>query len=74
MATQKITTSSSLSIEVQTGTDKSGDAIFSKKTFSGVKPDATADNCFAVAEAIKEVMGCACRNYYVNDSAKLLNA
>ena len=37
MAVNKIIDSTSLSIEVQNGTDKAGDATFTKKTFSNVK-------------------------------------
>ncbi|WP_139356789.1 DUF1659 domain-containing protein, partial [Clostridium beijerinckii] len=43
MAVTKTIDSVSLSIEVQKGLDKAGDAIYTKKTFSGIKTDATPE-------------------------------
>ncbi len=37
MAVNKAVESTSISIEVQNGTDKAGDPTFAKKTFSNVK-------------------------------------
>ena len=61
-------------MEVQSGTDKAGDAIYTKKTFSNVKTDAAAQNVFDVAEAIKGVLEASTRDYFVNESSSLVNA
>ena len=74
MAVTKVISTTSLSIEVQSGTDKAGDAIYSKKTFSNVKTDAAAQNVFDVAEAIKDVLSASTRDYFVNESSSLVNA
>jgi len=74
MAVTKTIDSTSFSIEVQTGTDKAGDEIYSKKTFSGLKKDATPENVYAVAEAIKGVLGPKTRDYFINESSSLVNA
>ncbi|AQS09587.1 hypothetical protein CLOBY_17160 [Clostridium saccharobutylicum] len=42
MAVTKSIQTTSLSIEVQSGTDKAGLPIYTKKTFSNVKTDAAA--------------------------------
>ncbi|AVK49448.1 hypothetical protein AXY43_16485 [Clostridium sp. MF28] len=74
MAVTKSIETASLSIEVQSGTDKAGDAIYSKKTFSGVKTDAAPQNVYDVAEAIKDVMEAKTRDYFINESSTLANA
>ncbi|WP_139356785.1 DUF1659 domain-containing protein, partial [Clostridium beijerinckii] len=43
MAVTKTIDSVSLSIEVQKALDKAGDPIYTKKTFSGIKTDATPE-------------------------------
>jgi hypothetical protein len=74
MAVTKSIQTASLSIEVQSGTDKVGDAIFSKKTFSNVKTDAAPQNIFDVAAAIEGVMEASTRDYFINESSSLVNA
>jgi len=74
MAVTKVISTTSLSIEVQSGTDKAGDAIYTKKTFSNVKTDAAVQNVFDVAEAIKGVLAASTRDYFVNESSSLVNA
>ena len=74
MAVTKSIETASLSIEFQSGTDKAGDAIFSKKTFSNVKTDAAAQNVYDVAEAIKAVLSSNTRDYFINESSSLINA
>ena len=73
MAVTKTIETASLSIEVQSGTDKAGDAIYSKKTFSGIKT-AAPQNVYDVAEAIKGVMEANTRDYFINESSTLVNA
>ena len=74
MAVTKVISTTSLSIEVQSGTDKAGDAIYTKKTFSNVKTDAAVQNVFDVAEAIKDVLEASTKDYFVNESSSLVNA
>jgi hypothetical protein len=74
MAVTKSLQTTSLSIEIQSGTDKAGDAIFTKKTFSNVRTDAAAQNIYDVAEAIKAVLSVQTRDYFVNEASSLVNA
>ncbi|WP_017210270.1 DUF1659 domain-containing protein [Clostridium beijerinckii] len=74
MAVTKTIDSVSLSIEVEKGLDKTGDPIYTKKTFSGIKTDATPENIYAVADAIKAVMEANTRDYFINESSNLANA
>ena len=71
MAVTKQIETTSLSIEVQKGVDKAGDAIYTKKTFSNVKTDVTPENAYAVADAIKGVLSASTRSYFLNDASTL---
>ena len=74
MAVTKTVSETSLSIEVQKGTDKSGDPIFTKKTFSNVRNDVDEKNAYDVAEAIKAVLEASARSTSLNVSSKLINS
>jgi hypothetical protein len=74
MAVSKVLDTTSFAIEVESGTDKTGAKIYRKKTFSGVKNSATSENVYAVAEAIKTVLSAGTRDYYLNESSKIVNA
>ena len=74
MAATKTLKSKTLAIEVQNGTDKSGDPTYTKKSFSGVKTAATDDAVYNTAEAIKAVMGGSTRDIYLNEVEVLANA
>ena len=74
MAVTKVISTTSLSMEVQSGTDKAGDALYTKKTFSNVKTGANIQDVFDVAEAIKGVLEASTRDYFVNESSSLVNA
>jgi Protein of unknown function (DUF1659). len=71
MAVTKQIETTSLSIEVQKGVDKAGDAIYTKKTFSNVKTDVTPENAYAVADAIKSVLSVNTRAYFLNEASAL---
>ncbi|CAI3222093.1 Conserved hypothetical protein, DUF1659 [Clostridium neonatale] len=73
MAVNKIIDSTSLSIEVQNGTDKAGDATFTKKTFSNVRNAADPEGIYSVASAIKDLMDTQTREIFVNVSSFLNN-
>ncbi|GFP76634.1 DUF1659 domain-containing protein [Clostridium fungisolvens] len=74
MAVSKLLDSTSFSIEVESGTDKTGAKIYKKKNFSGIKKSATPENVFAVADAIKAVLSAGTRDYYLNEASKIVNA
>ena len=56
MAVNKVVTGTSMTIEVQKGTDKAGDPVYSKKTFSNLRNDVDLQNAYDVATAIKGVL------------------
>lgn len=74
MAVSKVLDSASFYMEVQNGTDKTGAAVYKKKTFSGIRKDAEPQKVFNVAEAIKTVLSSSTRDYYLDESSKLVNA
>ncbi|GEP63132.1 hypothetical protein CBE01nite_09000 [Clostridium beijerinckii] len=74
MAVTKVMNSATLSIEVQKGTDKAGDPIYSKKSFSNVRINADAQNVYEVAEAIKLVLDASTRDSFITESSSLINA
>ena len=71
MAVTKKIETTSLSIEVQKGVDKSGDAIYTNKSFSNVRTDVSPENAYAVADAIKGVLSASTRSYFLNDASTL---
>ncbi len=71
MAVTKNIETASLSIEIQKGVDKAGDPTYTKKSFSGVRTDADAENVYAVAEAIKGVLSANTRSFFLNESSTL---
>ncbi|MGG7153627.1 DUF1659 domain-containing protein [Clostridium neonatale] len=74
MAVNKSVESTSVTIEVQNGTDKAGDPTFAKKTFSNVKEDADLQAVYDVADAIKNIMDGATRDTLVNVTSSLTQA
>ncbi|NFO86658.1 DUF1659 domain-containing protein [Clostridium botulinum] len=73
MAVTKLQTGCSLGIEVQKGTDKLGDPIYTKKNFSNVNPKKTPDEVFEVAEEIEKTLAADCRNFFITDTSKLMS-
>jgi hypothetical protein len=74
MAVTKVADTKSLSIEVQSGTDTSGNATYSKKSFANLRTDVVVQNAYDVAEAIKSVLAEPTRAYFVNSASELVNA
>jgi Protein of unknown function (DUF1659). len=74
MAINKVVTETSLNIEVEKGLDKSGDPIYSKKTFSNLKNDVDLQNAYDVATAIKDVLEANSRNISLNVASDLINS
>lgn len=73
MAVNKQLNSASFFIEVENGTDKNGETVYKKKTFSNIRKDAEPEKVFNVAEAIKLVLKSGTRDSYLNETSKLLN-
>ena len=73
MAVTKIVNETSLSIEVQKGVDKAGDAIYSKRTFSNLRNNVDEQNAYDVAEAIKAVLEANTRSTSLNVTSELIN-
>ncbi len=73
MAANKIINTTSLQIEIESGKDSSGNTTYKKKTFSNVKGDASTQDLFDVATAIKNVLGVSTRDFYITDSSKLVD-
>ena len=74
MAVSKVVSETSLSIEVQKGTDKAGDPIYTKKTFSNLRNNVAEQNAYDVAEAIKAVLDANTRSTCLNVTSNLVNA
>jgi hypothetical protein len=73
MAVSKQLSTASFYIEIESGIDSTGATTYKKKTFSGIRKDAAPENVYAVAEAIKTVLGSGTRDSYLNETSKLLN-
>ncbi|MGL4106749.1 DUF1659 domain-containing protein [Clostridium sp. LP20] len=71
MAVNKIVSSSSLVMEIESGQDKDGNATYKKKTFSGVKTNAAIEDVYAVADAITKVLANDTRDFFLNESSKI---
>ncbi len=74
MAVNKAVESTSISIEVQNGTDRAGDPTFAKKTFSNVKEAADLQDVYDVADSIKNIMDGATRDTLINVTSSLTQA
>jgi hypothetical protein len=74
MAINKVVTGTSMTIEVQKGTDKSGDPVYGKKTFSNLRNDVDPQNAYDVAEAIKGLLEEDSRNVALIVNSNLVKA
>lgn len=74
MAINKVVTETSLNIEVEKGLDKSGDPIYTKKTFSNLRNDVDLQSAYDVATAIKDVLEANSRNISLNVASDLVNS
>ncbi len=74
MAVNKAVESTSISIEVQNGTDRAGDPTFAKKTFSNVKEAADLQDVYDVCDAVKNIMDGATRDTLINVTSSLTQA
>ncbi|WP_026887563.1 DUF1659 domain-containing protein [Clostridium beijerinckii] len=74
MAVTKVIDSTSLSIEVKSGTDEKGAATYSKKSFANIRNGVDEQSAYDVAEAIKAVLSEPTRTYFLNHSSEIVNA
>jgi hypothetical protein len=74
MAVNKIVNGTTLNIEVQKGVDKSGDPLYTKKTFTNIRNDVSEQNAYDVAEAIKAVLEASTRSASLTVSSDLVKA
>jgi hypothetical protein len=74
MAVNKVIDTTSFSIEVEAGSDQSGNPTYRKKNFNNIKIDAVPEAVYEVAEAIKAVLSAPTRDSFLNETSKLLNA
>ena len=74
MAVSKVVTGTAMTIEVQKATDKAGDPIYSKKTFSNLRNEVDLQNAYDVAAAIKGVLEANSRNISLNVASDLINS
>lgn len=72
MAVNKKIDNSSLSLEVQSGVDKAGDATYTKKSFSGLRNGVDLQNVFDVAESMSGILVADTRNFLINESSILV--
>lgn len=74
MAVTKVIDSTSLSIEVKSGTDAKGVDTYAKKSFTNIRNGVDQQSAYDVAEAIKAVLSEPTRAYFLNQSSELANA
>lgn len=73
MAVVNIPQKTTLSIQVQKGISESGNPIYAYRNYSNVKPDATSQNIFHVANAIAGLQAYALASIQRVDYSKLMN-
>lgn len=71
MAANKDLQKTSLSLKLEAGVDDEGNTVYSTKTISNIKEDASADAIFAVVEGIKGVLNNTVIACYVNEQSLL---
>jgi len=74
MTVSKIVNGTTLNIEVKKGVDKSGDPLYTKKSFANIRNDVSEQNAFDVADAIKAVLEASTRNTSLTVSSDLVKA
>lgn len=72
MATDVSLVSRALVLEIENGTNNSGEVIYRKKIFSGLNPNATPDDLLAVAKAIKTVLAENTGRFLTSDLSELI--
>ena len=73
MATSKTLETTTISIEMETGTDKYGNPVYKKKNISGIRSGAELDKIVATVDAITMVLKQNTRNYFLNETSRINN-
>ena len=73
MAIKRLVASTSLQLEVQHGVDSDGNPKYTKKSFSGLKPNAADADIFTVGKAISDVLLNGSNGIFVNSTALVVN-
>ena len=74
MAVSKVISSSTLMMEIENGKDKTGNTVYSKKSFTNVKTDAAPQDIYDVAVAIQGIISVSTKDTYVDDKSKLVQS
>lgn len=74
MAVNRQRVSTTLAIEVKSGTNAKGETTYSKKSFPNLRADVVEQNAYDVAEAIKAVLSAPTRAYFINKNSELYEA
>ncbi|WP_294405655.1 DUF1659 domain-containing protein [uncultured Clostridium sp.] len=72
MAASKVIQNTSLSFEIESGTDSNGNATYSKKTLSNLRADADTDAVLDVFDAMASVLSASTRDCFINESSKIV--
>lgn len=72
MAASKVIQSTSLSFEIQNGTDTNGNPTYSKKTLSNLRADANPDDVLDVFDTMASVLSASTRDCFINESSKVV--
>ena len=62
-----------LSIKLENGEGNDGEMTYTTKSFGNLKPSASVDSIYAVAEGIRALLAKPANAYYVNKTEKLYN-
>jgi len=72
MSIEKIATSSQFTVEVENGVNKSGEIVYRKLNFSGLRPDYNVDALYELAESIRGILSNDTRDALVFDVSKIV--
>lgn len=72
MAASKVIQSTSLSFEIQNGTDTNGNPTYTKKTLSNLREGADPADVLDVFDAMASVLSSPTRDCFINESSKVV--
>lgn len=73
MAVTRESKTTTLSIEIENGTDSKGQTIYKKKTITSINEELTDEKLYAFAGQVAGILSGEHRYYYVNDTSMLQN-
>lgn len=71
MAVTKFITSTSLVMEVKSGTDDEGKALYKKRSYGDIKPNADVNDIHAVASEIAKVLANETKDFFISETSRL---